>query len=79
MLTENLHTIINLADPYPERTRRITTSLALRPEHHLHIARLALDLGLDRASLIRRGLVAAGLIPTAAAAVDGNHSEVEGE
>ena len=60
-----LTSIIEIADPYPERARRITTSLALRPEDHLHIARMALELGIDRSSLMRRGLVASGLIPTA--------------
>ncbi len=57
-------TIIDIPDPYPESARRITTSLALRPEDHLHIARMALELGIDRSSLMRRGLVASGLIPS---------------
>jgi hypothetical protein len=59
-----LTSIVDIPDPYPERARRITTSLALRPEDHLHIARLALELGVDRSSLMRRGLVASGLIPS---------------
>lgn len=66
MLTSSLDTnvaaLADITDPYPARSRRITTSLALRPEDHLHVARVALELGLDRASLMRRALVASGLL-----------------
>lgn len=72
---ETIETIINIADPYPARSSRITTSLALRPEHHLHIARVALELGCDRASLVRRALVASGLLP----GVDASNITTEAE
>ena len=62
MLTTTIAALAEIEDRDPSRDNRITTSLALRPEDHLRIAKLALDLGLDRASLVRRALVIAGVL-----------------
>jgi len=66
MLTHNIaENIASVADPYPERSRRVSTSLALRPEDHKILGQLSLDTGIDRASIVRRALVLAGILPAA--------------
>jgi len=55
--------IADVADRYPPMDRRVVTTLALLPEDHRALAQLALDLGLDRAGVVRRALVLAHVLP----------------
>lgn len=70
-----MHHIADIEDRYPPRDARITTTLPLRPDDHRRLGQLALDLGLPRASIVRRALVAAGVLP----ATDTTNPEAAGE
>lgn len=57
-----IETIVSTPDRYPPIDRRVSTTLRLLPEDLHAIAFASLDTGIDRASLIRRALIVAGLI-----------------
>lgn len=62
VLDPRIEVIAGTPDRYPPIDRRVSTTLRLLPEDLHTIAFAALDTGIDRASLIRRALVVAGLI-----------------